>query len=72
MLAKKGGKEARVEISSVLFIPQGCFKTPSPSAYYKERVHPQGEKKAPTYSMGSRTKYRKSELNVKNPLFSTV
>ena len=45
------------------FIPQGCFKTPAPSAYYRERVHPQGERKAPVYSMGSRTKYRKSKYS---------
>ena len=37
------------------------FKTPSPGAYNPEKVHPQGEKHAPNYSMGARTHYRKSK-----------
>ena len=38
------------------------FKTPSPGAYNPEKVHPQGEKYAPAYSMGARTQYRKSKF----------
>lgn len=37
------------------------FKTPSPGAYYPEKVHPQGEKHAPAYSMSARTKNPKSK-----------
>ena len=37
------------------------FNTPSPGAYYPEKVHPQGEKHSPTYSMGARTRYRKRD-----------
>ena len=40
---------------------QVIFQTPAPSAYYREKVWPQGEKKAPIYSMGSRTRYKKSK-----------
>lgn len=40
------------------------FKTPSPGAYYPEKVHPQGEKHAPAYSMSARTKNPKSEYDV--------
>lgn len=35
------------------------FKTPAPGAYSPEKVHPQGERHAPAYSMGSRSRYRK-------------
>lgn len=38
------------------------FKTPGPGTYRPEKVHPQGERHAPTYSMGSRTRYRKRKL----------
>ncbi|XP_003387090.2 PREDICTED: outer dense fiber protein 3-like [Amphimedon queenslandica] len=38
-----------------------AFKTPSPGAYSPEKVHPQGEKHAPIYSMGRRTAYRKRD-----------
>lgn len=34
------------------------FKTPGPGNYQNEKVHPQGERHAPKYSMGSRTRYR--------------
>ena len=37
------------------------FKTPSPGAYYPEKVHPQGEKHAPAYSMSARTRNPKSK-----------
>lgn len=37
------------------------FSTPSPYAYSPEKCHPQGEKHAPVYSMGSRTKLRKQD-----------
>ena len=37
------------------------FNSPSPGAYYPEQVHPQGEKHAPVYSMGARTRYRKRD-----------
>ncbi|KAL5499636.1 hypothetical protein EMCRGX_G011088 [Ephydatia muelleri] len=37
------------------------FMTPSPGAYYPEKVHPQGEKHAPSYTMGTRTRYRKRD-----------
>ena len=61
----------------VLYIPLLCvtsrytisldnldtFKTPSPGAYSPEKVHPQGERHAPAYSMGSRTRYRKSKFS---------
>ena len=36
-----------------------AFKTPAPGTYLNEKVFPQGEKHAPAYSMGSRTRYRK-------------
>merc|ERR1712133_134189 len=37
-----------------------AFKTPGPGRYENHRCHPQGEIHFPKYSMGSRTKYRKS------------
>ncbi|XP_002732801.1 ciliary microtubule associated protein 1A-like [Saccoglossus kowalevskii] len=37
------------------------FKTPCPRAYCPEKVHPQGERHAPSYSMGARTRYRKRD-----------
>jgi len=37
------------------------FKTPCPRAYCPEKVHPQGERHAPKYSMGARTRYRKRD-----------
>ena len=37
------------------------FKTPSPGAYKPEAVHPQGERHAPQYSIGARTRYRKDD-----------
>ena len=40
------------------------FKTPSPGAYFPEKVHPQGEKHAPAHSMGARTRYRKSKPQI--------
>ncbi|XP_045216986.2 outer dense fiber protein 3-like [Mercenaria mercenaria] len=39
------------------------FKTPSARAYYPEKVHPQGEKIAPKYSIGFRTRFRKLDQN---------
>lgn len=39
------------------------FKTPHPGAYKPEQVHPQGERIAPRYSMGFRTRYRKTDQN---------
>ena len=39
------------------------FKTPSPGAYYPEAVHPQGERHAPRYSIGFRSRYRKEDQN---------
>ncbi|XP_060597460.1 ciliary microtubule associated protein 1A-like [Ruditapes philippinarum] len=39
------------------------FKTPASSAYYPEKVHPQGEKIAPKYSIGLRTRFRKLDHN---------
>jgi len=40
---------------------QATFKTPAPGAYSPEKVHPQGERHAPAYSMGSRSRYRKRD-----------
>ncbi|XP_070542717.1 ciliary microtubule associated protein 1A-like [Ptychodera flava] len=37
------------------------FKTPCPRAYHPEKVHPQGERHASSYSMGARTRYRKRD-----------
>jgi len=37
------------------------FVTPSPYAYSPEKVHPQGERHAPNYSMRARTRYRKRD-----------
>ncbi|XP_062516960.1 ciliary microtubule associated protein 1A-like [Corticium candelabrum] len=37
------------------------FKTPAPGTYSPEKVHPQGERHAPNYSMGQRTRYRKAD-----------
>lgn len=37
------------------------FITPSPYAYSPEKVHPQGERHAPVYSMGARTRFRKRD-----------
>merc|ERR1712142_1223514 len=37
------------------------FKTPGPGRYNNQTCHPQGERHAPKYSMGSRTKYRRSD-----------
>jgi len=37
------------------------FNTPGPGRYHNEDCHPQGERNAPKYSMGSRTRYRKSD-----------
>ena len=45
-------------IPFLLHLPD-LFKTPGPGTYRNEKVHPQGEKHAPAYSMGSRTRYRK-------------
>ena len=38
------------------------FKTPAPGAYSPEKVHPQGERHAPAYSMAARTRFRKRKL----------
>ena len=32
------------------------FNTPGPGRYHNENCHPQGERNAPKYSMGSRTR----------------
>lgn len=37
------------------------FKTPGPGRYYNEKVHPQGERYAPKYSMRPRTRYRQCD-----------
>ena len=39
------------------------FKTPSPGTYTPEKVHPQGERHAPIFSMGTRTRRRKLDHN---------
>ena len=36
-----------------------AIQTPAPGAYSPEKVHPQGERHAPAYSMAMRTRYRK-------------
>jgi hypothetical protein len=49
-------------ISFQLFIDWlDTFKTPAPGTYSPEKVHPQGERHAPVYSMGHRTRYRKQD-----------
>jgi len=37
------------------------FKTPGPGRYNNQTCHPQGERHAPKHSMGSRTKYRRTD-----------
>ena len=49
--------------SFTILVSADIFNTPSPGAYYPERVHPQGEKHSPTYSMGARTRYRKRDAS---------
>lgn len=49
--------------TSLLTVFTDIFNTPSPGAYHPERVHPQGEKHSPTYSMGARTRYRKRDAS---------
>ena len=39
------------------------FKSPSPTKYSPEKVHPQGEKHAPKYSISARTRYRRQDQN---------
>jgi len=54
-------------IASHFFVclpPLVTFKTPAPGAYSPEKVHPQGERHAPVYSMGNRTRYRKRKKAV--------
>ena len=51
----------RILFLSYIFI--ASFKTPSPRAYYPEKVHPQGERHAPKYSIGFRSRNRKQDQN---------
>jgi len=37
------------------------FKSPGPGTYDNHKVHPQGQRRAPAYSMSQRTKYRKED-----------
>lgn len=46
-----------------LLATKAPFKTPGPGTYSNERVHPQGERHAPRYSMAARTRYRKRDSN---------
>lgn len=39
------------------------FKVPSPGLYSPEKVHPQGERHAPQYSISARTKMRRIDPN---------
>lgn len=39
------------------------FKPPGPGTYDNHKVHPQGERHAPKYSMGARTRFRKRDAN---------
>ncbi|KAK3096649.1 hypothetical protein FSP39_002067 [Pinctada imbricata] len=39
------------------------FKSPSATRYFPEKVHPQGEKHAPKYSISARTRYRRQDQN---------
>jgi len=39
------------------------FQTPAPGAYNPEKVHPQRERKAPRWSLGVRTRFRKCDQN---------
>lgn len=41
------------------------FKTPAPGSYSPEKVHPQGERYAPAWSCGARTRYRKRKWALK-------
>lgn len=50
-----------INIIPILLLLPDLFKTPGPGTYRNEKAHPQGEKHAPAYSMGSRTRYRKRE-----------
>lgn len=45
------------------FLQLDSFKTPSPGRYSPEKVHPQGERHAPCYSMGARTRFRRRDNN---------
>ena len=48
------------------------FKTPAPGAYSPEKVHPQGERYAPAWSCGSRTRYRKRKETMRLQLKPTL
>lgn len=51
-----------IRVTSFSFIlPTDTFITPSPYAYSPEKVHPQGERLAASYSMRARTRYRKRD-----------
>ena len=39
------------------------FQTPAPCTYLTERVHPQGERHAPAYTMGARFSVRRCDSN---------
>lgn len=51
-------------LHTFFFASTVTFKTPAPGAYSPEKVHPQGERHAPVYSMGNRTRYRKRKKAV--------
>lgn len=44
-----------------------AFKSPGPAAYRAEKVPVLSERRMPAYSMGSRTRYRKSKLKLETP-----
>lgn len=46
------------------------MKTPCPGAYSPEKVHPQGERHAPAYSMAMRTRYRKRDTTPSSNSYS--
>lgn len=45
------------------FFSSDTFKVPSPGLYSPEKVHPQGERHAPQYSISARTKMRRIDQN---------
>ena len=47
----------------LLLIAADIFRPPGPGTYDNHRVHPQGERHAPKYSMAERTRYRKRDSN---------
>jgi len=60
----RAGPEGEPKYSMLARQPElNVFKPPGPGTYDNHKVFPQGERKAPTYSMAARTRYRKRDSN---------